>query len=116
MISPTRLSFRIAAAALMLAAGAFAAAGFYLPESVIINNIEFDHADIFENLEAIKKSFRLLVRLVPDRDFDPSVHARIEHGLRVLIGEHVRIAFEHVDAIALTPSGKRRVTVCELNA
>lgn len=37
----------------------------YLPESVIINNIEFDHADIFENLEAIKKSFRLLVRLVP---------------------------------------------------
>lgn len=58
----------------------------------------------------------LLVRLVPDRDFDPSVHARIEHGLRVLIGEHVRIAFEHVDAIALTPSGKRRVTVCELPA
>ena len=37
----------------------------YLPEAVIINNIEFDHADIFENLEAIRKSFRLLVRLVP---------------------------------------------------
>ena len=37
----------------------------YLPEAVIINNIEFDHADIFENLEAIKKSFRLLVRVVP---------------------------------------------------
>lgn len=58
----------------------------------------------------------LLVRLVPDHDFDPSVHARIEQGLRLLIGEHVRIAFEHVDAIALTPSGKRRVTVCELGA
>ncbi|RYD38430.1 MAG: UDP-N-acetylmuramate:L-alanyl-gamma-D-glutamyl-meso-diaminopimelate ligase [Verrucomicrobiaceae bacterium] len=37
----------------------------YLPEAVIINNIEFDHADIFENLEAIKKSFRLMLRLVP---------------------------------------------------
>ena len=37
----------------------------YLPEAVIVNNIEFDHADIFENLEAIKKSFRLLLRLVP---------------------------------------------------
>ncbi len=37
----------------------------YLPEAVIINNIEFDHADIFENLEAIKKSFRLLLRVVP---------------------------------------------------
>lgn len=37
----------------------------YLPEALVINNIEFDHADIFENLEAIKKSFRLLLRLVP---------------------------------------------------
>jgi UDP-N-acetylmuramate: L-alanyl-gamma-D-glutamyl-meso-diaminopimelate ligase len=37
----------------------------YLPETVIVNNIEFDHADIFENLEAIKKSFRLLLRVVP---------------------------------------------------
>ena len=37
----------------------------YLPEAVIVNNIEFDHADIFDDLEAIKKSFRLLLRLVP---------------------------------------------------
>jgi UDP-N-acetylmuramate: L-alanyl-gamma-D-glutamyl-meso-diaminopimelate ligase len=37
----------------------------YLPEAVIVNNIEFDHADIFEDLEAIKKSFRLLLRVVP---------------------------------------------------
>ncbi len=31
----------------------------------IINNLEFDHADIFENLAAIEKSFRHLIRLVP---------------------------------------------------
>ncbi|MFN5961256.1 MAG: UDP-N-acetylmuramate:L-alanyl-gamma-D-glutamyl-meso-diaminopimelate ligase [Verrucomicrobiota bacterium] len=37
----------------------------YLPEVLIVNNVEFDHADIFENLEAIKKSFRLLLRVVP---------------------------------------------------
>jgi UDP-N-acetylmuramate: L-alanyl-gamma-D-glutamyl-meso-diaminopimelate ligase len=37
----------------------------YLPETVIINNLEFDHADIFPNLEAIKTSFRHLIRLVP---------------------------------------------------
>ena len=37
----------------------------YLPEAVIVNNIEFDHADIFDNLDAIKKSFRLLLRVVP---------------------------------------------------
>lgn len=37
----------------------------YLPELVIINNLEFDHADIYANLEEIKKSFRQLVRIVP---------------------------------------------------
>ncbi|MDX2227212.1 MAG: UDP-N-acetylmuramate:L-alanyl-gamma-D-glutamyl-meso-diaminopimelate ligase [Verrucomicrobiae bacterium] len=37
----------------------------YLPELLIINNIEFDHADIFDSLEAIKLSFRRLVNVVP---------------------------------------------------
>jgi UDP-N-acetylmuramate: L-alanyl-gamma-D-glutamyl-meso-diaminopimelate ligase len=37
----------------------------YLPEIAIINNLEFDHADIFENLDAIKKSFSQFIRLVP---------------------------------------------------
>ncbi len=37
----------------------------YLPEVVIINNLEFDHADIFENLAAIQTSFRRLINLVP---------------------------------------------------
>ncbi len=37
----------------------------YLPELVVINNIEFDHADIFSSLEEIKLSFRRLLQLVP---------------------------------------------------
>jgi len=37
----------------------------YLPELLIINNLEFDHADIFDNLAAIQKSFSHLVRIVP---------------------------------------------------
>jgi len=37
----------------------------YLPELVVVNNIEFDHADIFENLEAIKLSFLRLINVVP---------------------------------------------------
>lgn len=37
----------------------------YLPETVVINNIEFDHADIFASLEEIKLSFRRLVNIVP---------------------------------------------------
>jgi UDP-N-acetylmuramate: L-alanyl-gamma-D-glutamyl-meso-diaminopimelate ligase len=37
----------------------------YLPEIAVINNLEFDHADIFENLDAIKKSFSHFIRLIP---------------------------------------------------
>lgn len=37
----------------------------YLPEIAIINNLEFDHADIFENLQAVQKTFSHLIRLVP---------------------------------------------------
>ncbi len=37
----------------------------YLPETVVINNIEFDHADIFSSLDEIKLSFRRLVNVVP---------------------------------------------------
>jgi UDP-N-acetylmuramate: L-alanyl-gamma-D-glutamyl-meso-diaminopimelate ligase len=37
----------------------------YLPELLIVNNIEFDHADIFNDLEQIKLSFRRLLNIVP---------------------------------------------------
>src|SRR5213592_4049698 len=38
----------------------------YLPELVIVNNIEFDHADIFDDLDAIKLSFKRLLNIVPE--------------------------------------------------
>src|ERR1700681_64243 len=37
----------------------------YLPELLILNNIEFDHADIFPDIDAIKTSFRQLINIVP---------------------------------------------------
>jgi len=37
----------------------------YLPELLIVNNIEFDHADIFKDLEEIKLSFERLLNIVP---------------------------------------------------
>jgi UDP-N-acetylmuramate: L-alanyl-gamma-D-glutamyl-meso-diaminopimelate ligase len=37
----------------------------YLPEIAIVNNIEFDHADIYEDLEDIKWEFSRLMNLVP---------------------------------------------------
>jgi UDP-N-acetylmuramate: L-alanyl-gamma-D-glutamyl-meso-diaminopimelate ligase len=37
----------------------------YRPRTLILNNLEFDHADIFGSLEDIKKQFHQLVRTVP---------------------------------------------------
>lgn len=37
----------------------------YRPRTAVLNNLEFDHADIFENLDAIEKQFHHLVRTVP---------------------------------------------------
>ncbi len=37
----------------------------YLPEVAVVNNIEFDHADIYASLEEIKLSFRRLLNIVP---------------------------------------------------
>jgi UDP-N-acetylmuramate: L-alanyl-gamma-D-glutamyl-meso-diaminopimelate ligase len=37
----------------------------YLPEVAIVNNIEFDHADIYADLAAVKLAFRRLMNLVP---------------------------------------------------
>ncbi|MFP1916313.1 UDP-N-acetylmuramate:L-alanyl-gamma-D-glutamyl-meso-diaminopimelate ligase [Lonsdalea quercina] len=38
---------------------------YYCPRTLILNNLEFDHADIFDDLKAIQKQFHHLVRLVP---------------------------------------------------
>ncbi len=37
----------------------------YRPRTAILNNLEYDHADIFENLAAIEKQFHHLVRIMP---------------------------------------------------
>ena len=37
----------------------------YHPRTLILNNLEFDHADIFPDLDAIKKQFQYLIRTVP---------------------------------------------------
>ena len=39
----------------------------YLPDLVVLNNVEYDHADIYADLDAVKKSFRLLLNLIPEK-------------------------------------------------
>jgi UDP-N-acetylmuramate: L-alanyl-gamma-D-glutamyl-meso-diaminopimelate ligase len=39
----------------------------YFPDALILTHVEFDHADIYANLEAVKVAFKRLVNLVPRR-------------------------------------------------
>ena len=55
----------------------------YRPRTAILNNLELDHADIFENLAAIERQFHHLVRTVPGQG-RLVVNAREESLQRVL--------------------------------
>lgn len=58
----------------------------YHPKTLILNNLEFDHADIFTDLEAIKQQFHFLVRTVPGNGLiirhadDQNLQATLEKG------------------------------------
>ena len=58
----------------------------YHPQTLIINNIEFDHADIFRDLDDIKRQFQHLIRIVPGsgrlicRRDDTNIAAVLEQG------------------------------------
>ena len=39
----------------------------YLPDIAVVNNIEFDHADIYRDLDEVRLAFRRLVNLVPQK-------------------------------------------------
>ncbi|MGI8481375.1 MAG: UDP-N-acetylmuramate:L-alanyl-gamma-D-glutamyl-meso-diaminopimelate ligase [Chthoniobacterales bacterium] len=63
----------------------------YLPELLIVNNIEFDHADIFDDLAAIKLSFRRVINIVPQNGMilvngdDPSCVEVAQHCFAQMI-------------------------------
>ena len=39
----------------------------YFPDSIILTSVEFDHADIYKDLDAVETAFKRLVNLVPQR-------------------------------------------------
>lgn len=58
----------------------------YRPDVLVINNLEFDHADIFDDLAAIQKQFHHLIRTVPASGTillpdEPALRAVIEQGV-----------------------------------
>jgi UDP-N-acetylmuramate: L-alanyl-gamma-D-glutamyl-meso-diaminopimelate ligase len=57
----------------------------YRPRTAILNNLEFDHADIFDDLDAIKKQFHHLVRTIPGEGLiiTPECESNIEDVLKM---------------------------------
>jgi UDP-N-acetylmuramate: L-alanyl-gamma-D-glutamyl-meso-diaminopimelate ligase len=39
----------------------------YFPDTVILTSVEFDHADIYKNLDEVKTAFKRLINLIPQR-------------------------------------------------
>jgi UDP-N-acetylmuramate: L-alanyl-gamma-D-glutamyl-meso-diaminopimelate ligase len=58
----------------------------YFPDAVILTSVEFDHADIYKDLEAVETAFRRLVNLVPRRgrifgfDTGKSIQSCLSHA------------------------------------
>ncbi len=82
----------------------------YLPDIAVINNIEFDHADIYADLDAIRLAFRRLVNLVP------------RSGL-LLLGADCsdassmrKFAMSRVESFGLSESSDWRATVVAVSA
>ncbi len=86
----------------------------YLPEVAVINNIEFDHADIYDDLDQIKLSFERLLRVVPRSGIavingdDPNCLDVVNGApcpvTRVGFGQHCEVRIEDV---GYSPQGSR---------
>jgi len=63
----------------------------YRPRTCVLNNLEFDHADIFDDLQAIKRQFHHLVRTVPSDgliiapEFDVNLQDTLAMGCWTLV-------------------------------
>jgi UDP-N-acetylmuramate: L-alanyl-gamma-D-glutamyl-meso-diaminopimelate ligase len=78
----------------------------YLPETAIVNNIEFDHADIYPNLDAVKTAFRRLMNLVPS-------NGRLVAGwdspvVRAVVSEMGARLHTRLETFGTTPDAKWR--------
>ena len=67
----------------------------YRPRTAVLNNLEFDHADIFEDLSAIEKQFHHLVRTVPQQGL---VVANQQDSLDRVIARGCWSALERIDS------------------
>ena len=68
----------------------------YHPQTLILNNLEFDHADIFPNLDAIKTQFAYLLRTVPSQGL--IICPKIDKNLQAVLTQGCWTAIEYTGA------------------
>lgn len=87
----------------------------YHPRTLVINNLEFDHADIFENLAAIQKQFHHLMRTLPANGLAlvPHENENIEHVLQQGCWSEVQRTGEQWQARNQTPAGNEFDVYCD---
>jgi UDP-N-acetylmuramate: L-alanyl-gamma-D-glutamyl-meso-diaminopimelate ligase len=76
----------------------------YFPDAVVLTSVEFDHADIYADLEAVKTAFKRLVNLVPERG------VIIAHDAQKNLDEVLAKAFCPVERYGLTERAQWRIT------
>ena len=79
----------------------------YLPDIAVINNVEFDHADIYADFDAVTLAFRRLVNLVPRRGL--LLIGADSPGARALDRQR-RVARRRRSAPATTSTGRRTIS------
>ncbi|GGW84180.1 UDP-N-acetylmuramate:L-alanyl-gamma-D-glutamyl-meso-diaminopimelate ligase [Alteromonas halophila] len=93
----------------------------YRPNTLIINNLEFDHADIFADLSAIQTQFHHLVRTVPDNGLilSPQGVAAIDETLakgcwsaQQQLGSDWTYTLKHADGSAFDVQFQSQPAVC----
>ena len=78
----------------------------YLPDIAVVNNIEFDHADIYEDLDAIRLAFRRFVNLVPRRGL---LLLGADNPEAMALREFARVPGRDVWPVGRMPPGRRTI-------
>ncbi len=88
--------------------------GRYVPGEFFVST--FMNFGSVRHYQVVQKQWDVLdIQLVRNDDFDEEVLRRIRQELGSVLGREVTLNFHFTDDIALTPSGKRRVTISELS-
>jgi len=82
---------------------------YYLAEILVVNNIEFDHADIYADLAEIEKAFRQLINTVPQNGLLLASHED------PILAELVPASFAPVQTFGLEPGAFWQATQIEVS-